>query len=1391
MLLEPGGDNTSFAMVSLSVVGDQRAIPELQPPLAQGIHLRWAFDVTLGFPWYGFYLFRRPTPTSVGGISAAGQLAATGVTAGPLGTTSYTIPLGTFTSDVGLTLTEAFPDTTTVEVDLSGGSVEFHLNPSSTATSVEVQIGLTEDYPPRQGSTSSVSGGLGGPGMQTTECTGTENGPTGGEGSGPGNGDGTLGGNPRDGGVSLGGGPGGWGPGGGGLGTSTVGGNRATGGTCACSCGSTSAAGVEPILERMIPLGDGTYLATFGYFNPGDQAISVPIGPDNGFVPGDADRGQPTLFLPGCHSSVLSTVVDGTPTTWTLGGQTETVTNEGAVPPTSEDGILISIYRSGVCITTRVVRGRKGEIVTVPIIFEAIDEVRITGAPASIVDIVVVPGGTGTGPGTGVDEGWEPVANFPQPMGLPVFHLDYPCHQSGTDLAAAEQLAMQRIRYGSSAQWQGEPFKQIHDVLVNMVNGGPLKGPMDYVESVDATPDPSSTDLVAPTWKDQSALALLMSASVHPAMAQMLGVYWVDDTTVQGQLYDYMLVADYDNAGGGDVNAVKALINAKDYTNITAYQRSGVRRLASGVLPAPRNLRAYALPLTFVPTEMRGDVAGAVGLRWDVPAGSDGRIAPDAAILYHLWRHDYGVVMPAEAADPSDYTRLTESPVAPGQPRTTNPPTIKDWPAAGVFHVDGPLFDGWYGYCVNGIDIFGRYSARSQPSEWVLATDDSVQDYRAVHLVDTVPPPAPLAVVAAALDPKDPDVLRDAAYSAWRNQAGNANTVGLRVSWSWTGAQIRRAPDTREFRIYVSPGASLKNSGDVVSWQSRIAVIGIDECIQAERVVPLRGDLTGTGATVSGNVVTLADGGALDGIMVYGVELELPTAVGQTHFFVTGVDTDNRTVTVDGSPQVSGSAPWKLGIRERKYEVFLPGASLAVAPDFALPGAPSLASPVAYNVVGVSAADDKTNEEAKKDIITSGPLANRYGNEGPVAGPATVYRVWRVLPGKATLPSFPGRRLWATRADFHSHSYFSFHFGRQDNLLVHVYRALDETLFLVDAAKGFAPNRRTSDSNDPPVYPSEWTEEEKQAAAAQLNALTSAADYSKLGDDALRVLASFASNVAAFACLTETPIPSSNADERGKSDPADYTPQTYLSVHHDTLDGRSVNRYFYRSAFVDSATNAGELGPSTPPVYLPECHLPRMVRITRASGAEQSITVTWPDQVGAGIKSYRLFRTDNKNATRNIRHMVEVLPAVLAGTATSGEIEVVDHDVIPLRDYFYRLVTVSESGVESEASPALAGRALQSVPSASPTLNSITRLTTPSPGYEVGWTTWGDTYVLLQRRTATDAVWKSMSGWISPGSSKLADTDVDDGVVYEYRLSGRDSAGMQTDPSNVMTTEGI
>ena len=48
----------NLVMVGLGVRGDSPP-NAIQPRLVDGVHLRWAFTRELGFPWHGFYLFRR------------------------------------------------------------------------------------------------------------------------------------------------------------------------------------------------------------------------------------------------------------------------------------------------------------------------------------------------------------------------------------------------------------------------------------------------------------------------------------------------------------------------------------------------------------------------------------------------------------------------------------------------------------------------------------------------------------------------------------------------------------------------------------------------------------------------------------------------------------------------------------------------------------------------------------------------------------------------------------------------------------------------------------------------------------------------------------------------------------------------------------------------------------------------------------------------------------------------------------------------------------------------------------------------------------------------------------------------------------------------------------
>jgi hypothetical protein len=88
---------------------------------------------------------------------------------------------------------------------------------------------------------------------------------------------------------------------------------------------------VSPILECVADNGNGNYTANFGYKNPNNVLVSIPIGSANHFSPSPADRGQPTTFLPGrtpyYPNAAFSVIFDGTNLVWYLNGKTSTASN--------------------------------------------------------------------------------------------------------------------------------------------------------------------------------------------------------------------------------------------------------------------------------------------------------------------------------------------------------------------------------------------------------------------------------------------------------------------------------------------------------------------------------------------------------------------------------------------------------------------------------------------------------------------------------------------------------------------------------------------------------------------------------------------------------------------------------------------------------------------------------------------------------------------------------------------------------------------------------------------------------------------------------------------------------------------------------------------------------
>ena len=83
---------------------------------------------------------------------------------------------------------------------------------------------------------------------------------------------------------------------------------------------------------------DGTRSLVFGYFNRNyEESLDLPVGPDNRFEPGPADRGQPTHFLPRRQTGVFAVGVPAdfgdSRLAWVLTANGETIAIPGHMRP--------------------------------------------------------------------------------------------------------------------------------------------------------------------------------------------------------------------------------------------------------------------------------------------------------------------------------------------------------------------------------------------------------------------------------------------------------------------------------------------------------------------------------------------------------------------------------------------------------------------------------------------------------------------------------------------------------------------------------------------------------------------------------------------------------------------------------------------------------------------------------------------------------------------------------------------------------------------------------------------------------------------------------------------------------------------------------------------------
>jgi hypothetical protein len=95
---------------------------------------------------------------------------------------------------------------------------------------------------------------------------------------------------------------------------------------------------VTPVFEGWYRNPDGTFSLSFGYFNRNaEEALQIPVGPDNFVEPGNQNQGQPTEFQPRRHWGVFAVKVPAdfglNQVVWTLKSRGRTFSIPGSMHP--------------------------------------------------------------------------------------------------------------------------------------------------------------------------------------------------------------------------------------------------------------------------------------------------------------------------------------------------------------------------------------------------------------------------------------------------------------------------------------------------------------------------------------------------------------------------------------------------------------------------------------------------------------------------------------------------------------------------------------------------------------------------------------------------------------------------------------------------------------------------------------------------------------------------------------------------------------------------------------------------------------------------------------------------------------------------------------------------
>jgi hypothetical protein len=654
------------------------------------------------------------------------------------------------------------------------------------------------------------------------------------------------------------------------------------------------------------------------------------------------------------------------------------------------------------------------------------------------------------------------------------------------------------------------------------------------------------------------------------------------------------------------------------------------------------------------------------------------------------------------------------------------------WPDHPLHILEHNLPDGWYGYQVASIDLFGRLGPYSPPL--------------VIRAQDQTPPPSPVIVRSRILQSKPegmPESVMDKTLTNREREWLAAHPAGgLNVEWIWSGQMRLRAPDAAEFRVYFAPG----QGNTIAGWITGVSPAGAKlSKLTTDRTTSLPPDVfkgrrvrvgvnefkvvrstSGPNFTLTveniENPERATDETALEWMVPIKAGFALTLGTGHPQHIdyrqVQNWETRLHVEPVGALPTAKGTITVKA-IEE--------DGACTLTTDQTLLDLPSGTYPQGRTVPGVLISSGEVfqaihHTSGPNFQVSVSPVPGETGDLFPGVNDGFVY-----YPGYRYGVILNGMPLSPTSTDPVIHGLVGVSCADDKTYAMDSYPgggrignegAVSPPL-TVSAVHREKPKPLDSPPDSESVYAApadyyglshytlRWTPSPDQTLKYQI--------YRALGDSIFAMdkkiwsgrpfsRPQFISNARWPAVVQELNTLSrqnpnydklsndalqvlaslpGNADAFTALTPEPQDPDALenstggMLAFTDALNGRAQNRYFYRIAMVDRAGNRSELADSSPPIYLPDTMPPRSPLTGKVLGGERKVTLTWQANHEPAMKQYLVYRTTDRREAEEVRMMGPPV-AIVPHPAAAQQVTYEDKGLPGPMTYYYRLMAVRE-----------------------------------------------------------------------------------------------------------------